>query len=181
ANVDLILQPSLTTARRILKILISPLIQMLIDHLRVQDSQKTEDLVQRLQARVGEQTPHLWRLNMCAREASAAFEYLGENRSLALGALLRDPNNLNDSLCCVPLVIQRGNEYLMLPGDSEEAHLGDEILFCGSEQGAMLLAATLNNPYTLHYVATGMDPPRSYVFEWLAGWRNAPGRSSARV
>lgn len=179
ANVNLILQPSLTTARRILKILISPLIQLLIDYLSEQDPGKTEKVVSRLRVRVGERTPLLWRTNLCRREAAAAFEYLGGGQSLTLGALLRDPHDLNESLSCVPLVIQRGSEYLMLPADSECVQAGDEILFCGSERGAMLLAATLNNPYTLHYVATGEDAPRGYLFEWLARWRNSPGASSS--
>ena len=181
ANVDLVLQPSLTTARRILKILISPLIQMLIDYLREQDPQTTEVLVQRLQATVGSQTPHLWRVNLCGKEAQAVIEHLNNNQSLTLGALLRNPYSLNGSIYCVPLVIQRGQNYLMLPSDNESICQGDEILFCGSEHGAMLLAATLNNPYTLHYVATGTDFPRGYFFEWLARWLGKPRVSSAHI
>jgi hypothetical protein len=34
----------------------------------------------------------------------------------------------------------------------------------------------LNNPYTLEYVVTGIDPPRGYFFEWLAK-RTSRGQS----
>jgi hypothetical protein len=58
----------------------------------------------------------------------------------------------------------------MLPSDTEPVLPGDRMLFCGTEKGERLLAATLNNPYTLHFVTTGTDAPRGYVFDWCARW-----------
>ena len=173
ASADLILQSSLTTARRILKLLISPLIQTLIDYLREQGEEKTNLVVQRLQSAVGDQTPHLWRINLCADEASAATDFLDNGRALTLGDLIRDPyNNREGSLSCVPLMIERKGECIMLPTNTERVQRADEIVFCGTERSENLLMATLNNPYTLHYLVTGSDMPRGYFFEWLANHFN---------
>jgi len=179
ARADLTLQSSLTTARRILKFLISPLIQTLIDYLRDQEPAQTEQLIHRLKTAVGEQTPHLWRVNLCENETGAATEYLGKGKTLRLGDILKDPRNRSDLLSCVPLMLQRDNDSMMLPPDMEHVRAGDEILFCGTEQSESLLLATLNNPYTLHYVVTGTDVPRAYFFSWLTRMFNKTKSSAA--
>ena len=174
ARADLTLQASLTVARRVLKLLMSPLIQDLIDYLRREDPSRTEAVVQRLQAVIGEQKPHLWRVNICHEEASAANELLDRDCAFTLGNLVANPYEESTCLECVPLVVQRDSGCVMLPGDSEPVRRGDEILFCGTARAELLLAATLNNPYTLHYLVTGTEMPRSYVFEWLSRLARAP-------
>ncbi len=168
ARADLTLQSSLTTARRILKFLISPLIQTLIDHLREQEPRQTQQLIERLRTAVGEQAPHLWRVNLCETEAGAVSEFLATGRALRLGDLLKDPHDRQNLLSCVPLMLQRDDDLMMLPADAQDLCHGDEILFCGTEQSERLLLATLNNPYTLHFIVTGTDIPRAYFFKWLA-------------
>ncbi len=167
ANVDLVLQSSLTTARRILKFLISPLIQTLIDYLNDQDQGPTDDLIQRLQNTVGNQIPHLWRVNLCKREAAAATELLNDGIPVTLLDLTRNPLDRQRTLDCVPLMLQREGECIMLPSDWQTVRLGDEIVYCGTERSEQLLLANLNNPYTLKFLVSGIDPPRGYFFNWL--------------
>ena len=168
ARADVILQSSLTTARRILKLLISPLIQTLIDQLRSEGQERTDLVIGRLQSAVGDEAPHLWRVGLCSQEAQAATEFLGSGKALALGDLTRDPYSLSSSLSCVALMIERAGESIVLPSNAEAVQHGDELVFCGTEESKRLLIATLNNPYTLHYLVTGADLPRGYVFGWLA-------------
>ena len=167
ARADLILQSSLTTARRILKHLISPQIQMLIDYLGELGETITQQVVDRLNVALGEKQPHLWRVNLCDDEAIATVEYLKKGGQLRLGELLRDPYNLEGKLSCIPLAIERGDNRIMLPADNEPILECDEILLCGTENSETMLAATLNNVYTLDYLITGIDPPRGYLFRWL--------------
>ncbi len=94
-----------------------------------------------------------------------------------LGDLIRDPNDLDGNLACVPLVIRRGGELLMLPENTEAVLPGDGILFCGTEHSERLLRASLNNPYTLHYLISGEEAPRGYVFQWIAGWASRRAES----
>ena len=168
AQADLILQSSLTTARRILKHLISPQIQLLIDYLGDQGESLTQRVVGRLKVAIGEQRPHLWRVNLCDDEAIATVEYLKKGGQLRLGELLRDPYDLQGSISCIPLAIERGEKRIMLPADNEVILECDEILLCGTEHSETMLAATMNNAYTLHYLITGIDAPRGYLFRWLA-------------
>jgi hypothetical protein len=151
-----------------LKLLISPLIQTIIDHLRSEGQEQTDLVVRRLQSAIGNQAPHLWRVNLCPEEATAATEFLSSGGSLALRDLTRDPHGLSSSLSCVPLMIERGGEHIVLPTNTEAVQIGDELVFCGTERSGRLLMATLNNPYTLHYLVTGTDPPRGYILGWLA-------------
>jgi len=168
ARADLTLQASLTTARRILKLLISPLIQTLIDDLRELGPEKTKAVIARLRSALDDERPHLWRVNICGEEADAAIELLDRKHAFSLGDLLKDPRRADGSLACVPLMLERRGECRLLPDESEPVERGDEIVFCGTEQSQWLLMATLNNPYTLHYLVTGREMPRSYVFAWLS-------------
>lgn len=170
ANVDLVLQSSLTTARRILKHLISPQIQLLIDYLQEQGESLTEELVERLHRAVGEKPPHLWRVNLCEDEAVAVNELLENQGRITVSDLIRSPYDLQNSIPCIVLSVERGEKRMMLPDDDEVLQQCDEILLCGTEHSETMLAATMNNPYTLHYLITGEDAPRGYVFQWLERW-----------
>jgi voltage-gated potassium channel len=171
AKVDLVLQSSLTTARRILKYLISPQIQVLIDYLYQQGESVTKQVVDRLVVAVGEKPPHLWRVNLCDAEAMAVVEYMQNQGTLTLSELIRDPYNLDQDISAMVLAIVRGENKIMLPDNNEPLCACDEILLCGTEHSEVMLAATLNNPYTLHYLVTGEDAPRGYVFRWLSKLR----------
>ena len=168
APADVILQSSLTTARRILKLLISPLTQTLIDHLRREGPARTDLVIDRLRAAVGDREPHMWRINLRREEARAAVDFVEEGGALTLGDVIRDPSGLGRSLSCVPFMVERAGVRIVLPNDGEAVERGDELLFCGTERSRRLLTATLNNPYTLRYLATGKDSPRGYLLAWLA-------------
>lgn len=167
ANAELILQSSLTSARRILKHLISPQIQILVDYLHKQGEDATRQVVERLKSTIGEKRTHLWRVNLCPQEAAAVIEHLDSGGQLTLGELSRSPHDLSGNISCIALAIQRGKRRIMLPTDSEPLLRGDEILFCGTEHSETMLSATMNNAYTLLYLITGIDAPRGYIFSWL--------------
>ncbi len=164
---NLVLQSSLTTARRVLKHLISPQVQIFVDYLREQGEDICERTVKRLKASIGDHQPHLWQVAIREKQAPAVIELLQQELSLTLGELRRDPHNLEGSLPCMPLSIARRGQRIMLPLDSERLQAGDELLFCGTEAGESMLLASMNNSYTLDYLITGVDKPRSYFFRWL--------------
>jgi voltage-gated potassium channel len=169
ARADLVLQSSLTTARRVLKHLISPQVQMFLDFLRDQGEDICAQTIERLQSLIANQRPHLWHFKINAAEAAALSEYLHSGKTLTLGQLRRDPHQLDSSIACMPFTIRRDGECLMLPPDSEPVMLDDDILCCGTEGGEKMLSATMNNSYTLEYLVNGRDPVRSSFFRWLQG------------
>jgi Trk K+ transport system NAD-binding subunit len=178
ARADLVLQSSLTTARRVLKHLISPQVQIFVDYLREQGEDICELAVERLKAMIGEQPPHLWQVELDERQAGAVIERLRRDLPLTLGEMRRDPHDLEGSLPCMPLSIVRGEQQIMLPADSESLRAGDRLLFCGTERGERLLEASMNNDYTLDYLVSGEDRPRGYFFRWLDGRFGKPAASS---
>ena len=181
ARADLVLQSSLTTARRVLKHLISPQVQVSIDYLRKQGEDICELAVARLKAMIGEQPPQLWQIELDERQAGAVVERLRRGLHLTLGEMRRDPHDLQGSLPCMPLSIVRGERQIMLPADRESLRIGDRLLFCGTERGERLLEASMNNAYTLEYLVNGEDRPRGYFFRWLDGRFGKPADPPERL
>jgi Trk K+ transport system NAD-binding subunit len=173
-NVDLILQSSLTTARRVLKHLISPQVQTFIEYLRVQGEDTCEQAAQRLHAMIGDNPPHLWQICLNERDASAVVEHLQKGSSLKIAELQRNPHNPAGNIPAMPLSVLREGSYHMLPQDDLRLCEGDLILFCGTEHGETMLYATINNIYTLNYLITGEDQPRGYLFRWIESLRSKP-------
>ena len=168
ARASYLVQTSLTTARRILKHLTAPLAQALIDDLASSDERKTALIVERLTRVMGAEEPLMWQLSLNFDEALALCERLESGAAIGLRDLIRNPMDLAASLQCVPLVLRRGGTLLMLPNDDQRLEPRDVILFCGTERSKRLLQASANNHYTLQYLLTGKDPPRGYVFSWIA-------------
>lgn len=168
ARADLVLQHSLTTARRILKLLISPLTQELIDWLAQQQPARTRALVARLQRGIAAEPPHLWSVRLSPEEAPAVVRYSNGEGVITPGALCRDARDISKALPCEVLAVRREGRSIMLPDEELPLEVGDELLFCGVQSAEPMLQATLHNPYTLGYVVTGVDEPRGYVFAWLA-------------
>lgn len=167
ARADLVLQHSLTTARRILKLLISPLVQELIDWLAEREPAQTQALVARLKGVVGAEPPHLWSVRLIPDEAPAVTDYLDAGGEVALGTLCRDADAFPEWLPCEVLAIRRAGQSIMLPDKAFPLRGGDELLFCSVHRVEPKLLATLHNPYTLRYVLTGVDESRGYVFTWI--------------
>ncbi len=178
ASANLVLQSSLTTARRVLKHLISPQVQQFVDYLREQGEDICELAVKRLKSMIGDKPPHLWHCRINDAETSAASEYLQGGGKLNLGQIRRDPHDLDSLIACIPLTIKRGGQCTMLPGDDVQVMLDDEILFCGTEHSEIMLSATMNNVYTLDYLLSGHDKPRGYLFRWFDNRANATTTSS---
>lgn len=172
ARADFIMQPSLVSARRILFLLIAPLLKSLFEALRDRADDPADsfvaDCVSRLQAVVGGAKPRIWTVDTGRQPVTALDRRWAEGRVLSLGDVLRDPSDRERALSCVALVAAQGKEELVMPGPDYQLRRGCRILFVGTLQAQRLLDATLNNEYTLGYLMTGVDPPRGWAMQWIA-------------
>ena len=170
ARADFIMQPSLVGARRILFLLIAPLLKTFFEELRQHATDAGDtfvaETIQRLRETVGGTHPRLWTVDTVAQPASAL------KREVRLGDLLRDPVDRNRHLACVPLVAQSGGEETVMPDAGYAVRPGCRILLCGTPRAQWLLDSTLNNEYALRYLATGVDEPRGLFLRWLFRKRN---------
>jgi Trk K+ transport system NAD-binding subunit len=171
ARADLIMQPTLVSARRILFLLIAPLLSRFFAHARsgetVSEKAFLRDVILELHDCIGEAKPQLWTTTITAAEASALTSALKQGKTVRLGDIVRDPAAREQRLAAVPLVIRWQDEVTAMPPADRVLRENDEILFCGTDRGRHLLDATLNNAYTLNYLVSGVDEPRGYVMQWL--------------
>ncbi len=184
AEADLIMQPSLVSARRILFQLIAPLLRTFFEHVREHPLDARDaflrNVVEQLHDRVGGSNPRLWTIELCDESASALMASLRGGGIITLGEILRDPGDRDHHLACVPMVIQSASRTIVMPAYSHVLEVGEKILLCGRNDAYHLLDATLNNEYTLRYLITGIDEPRGYVMKWVVN-RFFPPRSPVRL
>lgn len=178
AHADLIMQPSLVTARNILFQLISPAVEVFLDHLRKHHDTLLQELMQRLKVTLGDHPPHLWTAKISEDTARAAYALDQRKWTITLGDLLRNQLDRNRTQACVPLVFTRDGTNHVLPDPSQIVRPGDTILFCGTRNAQRLLDAALNNVYTLQYLVTGVQEPRGYFMKWLSR-KLAPAQPAA--
>ncbi|MCP4407730.1 MAG: potassium transporter [Gammaproteobacteria bacterium] len=172
ARADLTMQPSLVTARKILHRLISPLIQSFLDHLQ-SEAASLEQVYRLLDKTIADSKPYLWSVDIPKDGPCAASYEPGDNSSLMLGDLIRHPSDRGRNLDCIALVIRRNGVELFTPRPSQTRVLAEDvILFCGTKGAQRLLEATMNNPYTLHYLTTGTQEPAGVLMKWIYQYGN---------
>ena len=85
-------------------------------------------------------------------EAPALGGWLASG-SARLGDLLRNPEDRDDSLHVVPLLVLRGDEATLAPDGDFVLAAGDELLLAGRPGSRRALDTTLFVPSVLEYVA----------------------------
>jgi hypothetical protein len=101
--------------------------------------------------------------------APALWKACIQGKPVNLECLLMDPRDRKLKLECLPLLLIRGKEMILLPEDSECLGIGDQLLWCGRPGVASWMEWTLRDPLVLIYLSTGEIVPRSYVWRWLLG------------
>ncbi len=171
AKADFIMQPSLVSARRILFLLIAPLLKSFFEALRERAGDPADPFVaetmSHLKATVGGTNSRIWTIDTARQPVAALDRIWAKDRGVRLGDVLRAPSNRERTLACACLVASQGGEETIMPGPDHELRPGCQILFAGTLQAQRMLDATLNNEYTLGYLMTGIDPPRGWVMQWI--------------
>jgi len=171
AEAELIMQPNLVSARRILFMLVAPLLRAFFEYIRERQLHGEDDflrhVIEVLHDRIGEHRPRLWTAVVNERNAHALCKAVGSGISITLGDIVRDPSDRKRYLACAALVVRSRDAVTVMPDDDYTLNINDELLFCGLLKDRWILEASLNNEYTLQYLLTGHDAPRSYLMRWL--------------
>ena len=171
AEADFVMMPSLVSARRILFLLIAPLLKPFFEHLLKRDDVSKKliinDVMDQLTTKVGGSQPKLWTIDTCDATAQALIRVVASGQKVTFADILRDPADRDRSLKCMALVLRTGETLDVLPDSTTNVRPGDQILFCGSAGSLRILDATLNNEYTLRYLISGIDEPRGTVMKWF--------------
>ncbi|MDX1654118.1 MAG: NAD-binding protein [Candidatus Competibacteraceae bacterium] len=171
ANLDLVMQASRVTVWRILPLLTVPLLSRFLRQARHRNEQWAGELLDRIRAVCLNRTPETWSITIDRVDAEAVQQALEEGRDIRLKHLLGEPQDRSTLLPCVPLLLIRGNEEVLLPDGEQGIHIGDRLLFTACAGAAGRMAWTLENPNVLEYVETGLERPDGYIWRWLERWR----------
>src|SRR3712207_3490885 len=122
------------------------------------------DLVDRLTELCGQHLQALWKVRLTEREAPALTPWLagGEAR---LGDLLRNPEDRDEALHAVPLLLLRGDDATLAPAPDVVLASGDELLLVGWPAARRALEVTLVVDAVREYVVSGRRVPSGW------GWK----------
>jgi len=169
-EVDMIMQPTLVASRKILFLLIAPLLKTFFRYLLENTpgrQEEMEPIIHQLREKVGRQTPHLITIDFTREKSKTVIQWLDEGKKVYLGDLIRDPRGREKKLDLVVFVIKTGEQEIVLPAESYEIQENDQLLFCGTGLAHRLFNATINSEYKLFYIQNGVYKPRSHIARWF--------------
>ena len=164
---DITMQPTDIIAHECLAHIISPLLAQFLALVRNQSNTWANNLIGQLVSVVGETVPETWAVLIDHANAPAVTELLKRGTCITLEQLTKDPENREQYLDIVPLMLSRNNQTTLVPPSSIELMLGDRILFCGRPAAKYALPTLLNNTKILTYMIDGIEIPDSLIWRWL--------------
>ncbi len=164
---DFTMVPSRIIAQEAIAILTAPLLARFLEHLRHCDENWSHRLVDRLQALGNGLTPALWDIRLNISEAPGAYRTLMYEQPFRLGEILRDGSDRSQTLAVLPLLLERGEQLIILPDANCRLAAGDQLLFASSLDAQRNLSLTLQNGNELAYVLHGNENSGSWLGRWL--------------
>jgi voltage-gated potassium channel len=173
-EVDALLVPTEVVAHEVYAQLSTPLLWRFLRDMPALGDAWARELVDRLTGVCGTELQGLWKVRLTPQEAPATGAWLASGTA-RLGALLRNPEDRDEPLHAVTLLVLRGNEATLAPDDDFLLRPGDELLLAGWPAARPALATTLLVDGILEYVVTGRRVPSSWVWRRLRPAPEAEG------
>lgn len=168
SRADFIMEPGRIIANRIMAQIKTPLLPVFIARMmQAYDDVWAHTLLNRMSSIVGSQELDSWAFTVSERQTPALLIAMNEQKPVKLSLFLKDPHDRMKMLKAFPLLLRRGGELMMLPGELTLMQPGDEVLFCGLSSAATRMEWTVSNYNVLHYVMTGSDNSNNLLARWL--------------
>ena len=164
ARLDLVTKNSEIIASRILALITTPLTAEFLRLANQQDRHWADELISRIIGVADERVPQTWMLETHATNAPAVAQALENGDTVLLEHLCRDPHDRKRLLSCIPLLMKRGSEHILLPDLKTALQSFDQILFCGHETAIHRMSRIRYDPSVLCYTTTGQAPGRRLGF-----------------
>lgn len=174
-DIDTLLVPTETIAREVYAQLSTPLLWRFLREMPGRGDAWAAALVERLVQLCGTHLQALWKIRLTPREAPALGGWLRTNRA-RLGDLLRNPEDRDEPLHAVVLLVLRGDATTLAPDDDFVLAPDDELLLVGRPGARRALDTTLQVDAVREYVVTGRRVPSSWVWRKLTGTAPAAGQ-----
>ncbi len=174
-QVDALLVPTEVVAHEVYAQVSTPMLWRFIQEMPARGDQWASDLIQRLRHNCGHELPALWKVKLDRQQAPALAGWLAEGK-VALGDLLRSPEDRERRLRIVPLLLLRDGEAVLTPDSEMPLAPDDELLFAGESSERRELESTLVVDSTAAYVLFDQHIPSSWVWRKLS--RKSPTPSA---
>jgi voltage-gated potassium channel len=165
-ELEALLVPTEVIAHEVYAQLSTPLLWRFLREMPAKGDAWAAELVDRLTTLCGEHLQALWKVRLNQREAPALDGWLTSGVA-RLGDLLRNPEDREQHLHAVPLIVLRGDDATLAPGPDFELAPGDELLFAGWPAARRALERTLVVDAARAYVTSGRRVPSSWVWRAL--------------
>jgi voltage-gated potassium channel len=172
-RVDALLVPTEVVAHEVYAQVSTPMLWRFIQEMPARGDQWAADLIQRLRHNCGHELPALWKVKLDREQAPALTGWLAEGK-VALGDLLRSPEDRERRLRAVPLLLLRGGDAVLTPDGEMVLARDDELLFAGQSSERRELESTMVVDSTGAYVLFDQHIPSSWVWRKLSRKHSTP-------
>jgi voltage-gated potassium channel len=169
-EVDALLVPTEMIAHEVYAQLSTPLLWRFVRELPGQDDDWAAGLIDRLTEECATRLGALWRVRLDRAEAPSLGPWL-ERGALTLGDLLRSPDDREQRLPAVPLLLLRGDECVLAPGDEFVLRADDHLLLAGRPVARRALEKTLMVDAVPAYLVTGRRVPAGWFWRRITRYR----------
>jgi len=172
-DIDALLVPTEVVAHDAYAQLSTPLLWRFLRELLSQDDAWATRTLSRLTHDCGTRLEALWKVRLTEEEAPAVLPWLARG-GLSLGDLLRNPEDREQQLEIVPLLVVQGQRSTITPDDDLVLAPGDQLLLAGRPAVRRALETTLVVDAVPEYLVTGRRVPSSWVLRRLTRTASAP-------
>ncbi|HVH23491.1 MAG TPA: NAD-binding protein [Pseudonocardia sp.] len=175
-DVDALLVPTEVVAHEVFAQLSTPLLWRFLQEVPALGNDWAAALLDRMVGRCGQELPVVWKVRCVPEETPALMGWL-DSGTARLGDLLRNPDNRDQQLPVVPMMVLRNGEPVMSPDDDFVLCAGDELLLSGEAGARRALGMTLIVDATREYVVTGRHVPAGWAWRKLSSYQDGTGRN----
>lgn len=161
---NLVMRPREIIARKIRVLFLMPLLVEFLKEAKNQDPEWANITISRLSAIIGDVRPHIWTTQINQSSTPAIAQALQYGRHIKLKHLISDPAVKNQQLKCVPLMLVRDDQYILMPEEEQDVRAFDRILFSGTREVHNSMMWTLSVMSSLNFVMTLQAEPESYIW-----------------
>jgi len=165
-DINALLVPARLIAHEVVARIGTPMLWRFVQAARRNSDAWSKEILQRLLATSPEQRPDLWAVSMDTTDAPALAAWLATGEAL-LGDLLRDPQDREQALGAVVLILLRGDQEVVAPGPDTVLQVGDRMLLAGQPFDRRALDTTLCVPAATEYVVNGRRVGNSWIWRTL--------------
>jgi Trk K+ transport system NAD-binding subunit len=165
--VDALLVPTEVVAHEVYAQVSTPMLWRFIQEMPGRGDPWAADLIQRLRHNCGRKLPALWKVKLDREQAPALGGWLADGK-VALGDLLRSPEDREGRLRVVPLLLLREGRAVLTPDGGTVLAVDDELLFAGQGSERRGLESALVVDAAAAYVLFDQHIPSSWVWRKLS-------------